>query len=405
MQRLVALAKSSPYIKYLLNHRFIIFFIIFFLSLLFILSKNINIGKNNENQLSVTALIPAITSNVSNEQKWKIIKFKNGNAQTIFVFSSAGINEIVRWNDYLLYGSIEDKRDIKLYLYNIKTGETKIMFNQHSENLELGGFALINNTFFFTTSGYLQKGASYWIDFIDLSIHKLAYEGKMERIKNRYFLIKEEGDSCWDKIDFYLIDIKTKAVTPAANTYSGCPSGDEYLGINNNDSMLLSYHISDGKMRWPPGYIYTNLIARPLTNPAQRSYLLAGSAMPPAINLVKYSMDEDRVLLLGNSIYAYSFNPNKLEEIASFPEEWIQQEDSPIIIGWKRNIVCVEKSDERNSHVQKIFIDLERKIVSKDTISCPHEFNDMSHSQYVEKSKQEVFKDLHLPPEYKLIYQ
>lgn len=395
----------------------LLFILLFVISLLIInqLSKrttrhinysNANIPDLTPNPTSLPTAIPTPT----HEPKWLLQKKSPySSVQTIFEFNRNGLNYIKRWKDYLIYsyyiGSNDNvgknDKSLNIYRYNLTTEKGDILFHKVSKELAVESFQLIENTIFFHLGGYQQEGESYWIDLnYNFTIHKLAQEGTVEKIRNHYFLIKEEGDECWSRADFSLLNIKTKIITPIAKTQSGCLEGDEYLGINYQDQMLLAHHERDSMYLIPQGK-YTNIIGISLSEPWQKNYLLNTVTMPNSIVAMKYSDEENKLLLLGDALYIYSFDTDELQKIVDLPTGWKNQDDRINITGWKRNIICLEKAKIGNTSPTGLWINRETKATSNNLASCPNEPKQEEKSD--PQNIDELFKSLHLPPEYILI--
>lgn len=348
------------------------------------------------------------------EPKRLIKRVSSEGAKVVFIFDKYEPN-IIRWQNYLFYGYYHDPNKaygaLTIYRHNIKTGETQEIITRTNESLAVGQLTLIENTLFFTFVGYMAEGETYWIDLDSEHIpHKLAYNdsGIVTQIKGRYYFIVSEGDSCWGKADYFLIDLNTKKLTPVAFTYTGCGGGDEYLGINNNDQMILANHIGATKYNygWPPPNLYSSILFIPLSSPTDRKYIISPQTMPSDILLVKYSDKRDELLLVGDAVYIYSFSRDRLEKIIEFPKNWIEYKKNISFLGWSDTIVCISKPGSDIKKSIEFMIDLETRTLSNDVSQCPSDEERQERStmkeQLEQKSKQ-VFQDLNLPSNYVLV--
>lgn len=329
--------------------------------------------------------------------------------------SSAGIQDIiqlkervtsiVRWKDNLLYSEeYGNKGILTVYLHNIKKGTTRTIFSKHSD-LNMSGLNVIDNTLFFSLGDYLQKGESYYIDLNDKDfrvIKLIDISGYVTKISGRYYFISGEGDACWSTSDFYLIDLRTNKLTHVADTAVGCGGGDEKIAITN-DYMILAKH--GDKEKQISADIYLNLFKIDLDNPDQKTFLLSNENMPINITRIKYSEDQNKIMLVGNNIYVYDLNNNSLNNILVLPKEFSEHkyefpEYMSFVTSWDKNIACIEKTEWEPYKKYKLLIDLNNKSISQDTSRCPPE---KQSEDYKEKTPQEIFKELNLPSNYLLV--
>ncbi len=346
--------------------------------------------------------------------KWTLIKEGGDKRELIYKFSEEQPGYIERWKNYLFYSYYQDDGKIKnneagivVYEYNMDTGNSKALFRQKAKGLTMSYLKITEDTLFFSMGAYQAKGQTYWIDLkSNHAPHKLGYDdnGEIEKIKNYYFLTHGWGDSCAASIDYNLIDMRTKNIRHLIKTAIGCAIGEESLGISNNGEMILAQHGDNQKQI--SAFIYLNVSSISLKEPNQKKYILNSEQMPKNITTLKYSEEENELLLMGEALYLYSFDTNKLEKITNLPKEFIQQYLSPFnlphIDSWKKNIACIEKTNEEPYSINKLSVNLDTKQSSTDTSACPPKVAEIRRT---ERTAQVAFKDLNLPPNYKLVQQ
>ena len=338
-----------------------------------------------------------------------------GGVKSIFIFERTGVQQIIRWKDLLLFTNQPDwseKGGVNvIYQHDIDSGNTSQLFQKQSK-LTLAGLNVIGNTLYFYLGDYLQDGESYWIDLnsSDKVVHKLIdRSGIVEEIRGRYFFISSEADACWNKEDFSLIDLQTKQLTPLAETQSGCREGEEYLGINKRDQMLLADQkgvVGYGDYDWTESRPYTSIIIISLVSPFERTFLIPPESMPSGIVRIEYSEDSDSLLFVGDAIYLHTFSSGIFEKIIDLPKEWVEYKKYPSMLKWSDGDVCIQKSDERHINTITLLVNLETRKIVNDSSRCIQEPQTRSivGENDDEKAKKK-FEDLQLPSSYSLTHR
>lgn len=357
-------------------------------------------ASNNQQPTNSTVTQPR----VEYKSKNLVLKRKTDNGlETIYSFPESGDKRIIRWNDFLFYGSQGYGEKVELLSHNLKTGETKIVYEEETRRRYISDLKAIDNTLFFSVGGYLAGGATYWINLPPTGKpQKLtdSANGKIEFMNNRYWLISGEGDGCWGSTTYSLLNINTKRITPIATSNVGCIEGEEYIGIDKRDRMLFSFHTQDfsGTQEQDSTGIYKNIVAVPLTNPTAKVEVISKQTMPTGINEIRYSEEQDKLLLFGNVVYVYDFTANKLDKVLDVPKEWA----NAAIQSWKNNVVCLTQSENKKN----IGVDLSTKQIS-DNSSCainpspsPKPYNEIEDAQ-----NQELIKKLDLPSNYEFVLE
>ena len=123
--------------------------------------------------------------------------------------------------------------------------------------------------------------------------------------------------------------------------------------------------------------------------------------MPHEILLAKYLDNLDKLLLVGDSVYLYSFSEKKLRKIIDMPEDWVNYKKYIAFEGQYNNVICVSKSDEEQEKNITISVNLESKSLSRELSMCSHENQTpTSLDENKTKTAEEIFKNLKLPSLY-----
>lgn len=305
------------------------------LAALFVLNKNTVLKKPDQPKTNIT--IPTPTSNSPRYQppqvkNWYLEKKTSNGVETIINLPELGNNQIVRWGDYIFYGSGNYTSNVQVFSFNLKTDETKTIYDLKSRNdfgigskdRYISDMQVLNKTLFFSVGGYLMSGATFYVPLPPSNPPlKLAdsANGKIVFMKNRYWIISGEGDSCWGTTHYSLLDLMTKQVTDVATSNVGCIEGEEYVDIDKRDRMILAFHTSDtGFSSKESNGIYQYVIAVPLSNPAIKEGVIAKQNMPSGITSVSYIQDKDQLILSGEENYLFDFSSQSLVKTSETPK-------------------------------------------------------------------------------------
>lgn len=377
-------------------------------------TRNVINRSNSSTKDSKENFALSLTTPGPSRYEYAIFRKSGNNNLFVYGFDKSTFRYIVRWKNYIFYSYYIEHIDQKsgeilsnVYAHNINTGETKIIFRQRNKKTSTIYLDVIDDTLFFSMGAYIVKGQIYWVDLNSNFLpHKLNYDdsGTISKINNNYFITHGWGDSCAGTMDYNLINIKTKVIKPVIKTAYGCSVGDEDLGINSKNEMYLAQH-GDNKKGIPAG-MYLNVFKIPLTNPTDKTYVISSEEMPKDINIVKYSEQEKKIILIGEAIYVFDIEANSLRKIVNLPAELKNDNplsfyNRPILTAWNTNIVCMEKTSEQSQSAYKVLIDLNTAKTSLDTSLCPPE---KKTQDYFSEPPEKVFKNLKLPQNYVLIY-
>ena len=336
--------------------------------------------------------------------KNKSLVLKRGE-EIIYDFSPYGEWHIVRWENLLFYGTGGYDWNFEVFSHNLDTGETELIYEEDSSDIYLSDLQAIDETLFFSIGGYLVQGATYWLDLPpDGPALWLAdsRNAKIEYMNDRHWLIGGEGDACWRFTDYSFVDIANKKVTPIITSHGGCMEGEEYLGIDRTDRMILAHHTSG--QNWhtldPEPGVYTYVVALRLSD-LEKGGIIAKQEMPEKIVMMRFSEEDNRLLLMGDSIYLYDLSLNTLEKIVDSPWDW-QDWRNILFEKWEGEVVCVRGTDIS----ERIEINLSEKKIIRGSAVCEPE---PSQTRSYEESRMEEVRvlneQLNLPSGYELVLE
>ena len=298
------------------------------------LYKISKVQNSRQTSSAPTGITPPIsrTNTQTFSKKWYFQKKINSDVETIFTLPDLYNNQIVRWNDYLFYGSGEYTSNVQVFSYNLKAGELQTIYDQGSRN-DLGqgrnnryvsDMQILNDTLFFSIGGYLTSGATYYLSLPPMGqTQKLANStnGKIEFIKGRYWIVSGEGDACLGFRHYSLLDLVTKKVTEIADSVTGCIEGEEYISIDKRDRMILAFHTAETGEGGDEGNgIYQYVIAVPIANPNMKEGVIAKQNMPAGITAMNYLEDTDQLVLYGKESYVFDLSSQALTKTNAPPK-------------------------------------------------------------------------------------
>jgi hypothetical protein len=232
------------------------------------------------------------------------------------------------WNDYLFYDGTVNKFDenenVKVFSYNFKTGEKKNIYDEDSRKdfskKPFGNFIsrmqIIDNTLIISIGDYPDEGGTFYMTLPPRESFQKLSDGGAGTIKywmNRYWILNSRGDACWSASEYSLIDWETKKVTKIATSKEGCAGGEEAIGVDKKNRMILADHSGpplDSNLNSDGTYQY--VIAIHLNNPGIKEGVIAKQDMPQGIFSIKYLENTDQLLLTGKDNYIYDFSSNTI---------------------------------------------------------------------------------------------
>lgn len=350
-----------------------------------------------------------VSSTVS-DKGYILEKIDGQNTEKLFAISNPALFNIIRWNNLIIFsdGGQNDNGyppDIQIKVHNIDTGKTQIIFsskesaNQFKDMQKLpdslSDLQIINNTLYFSLGGYLRMGGTFWLKLPPSGSPRKIVDGRngsILKLKDWYFIVFGEGDSCWSEKDFYLFDLPLKVAKEIVKSRSGCNEGEEYLGISDKGVMVLAYHARDTLGASPVG-LYSYVTSFDILNPGNRKNVITREQMPSRVTLVLYSENKDQLLLIGDSLYIYNLASSGLKKIAESPKGVKLSSNDRI---WEKDKICL---DDNNGVNYELNLDTESlsKVGVCDISSSPTPASD-------EKVKfRDLINSLNLPSDYQLI--
>lgn len=252
-------------------------------------------------------------------ENWNLERTVNGKTETLGIFSDTYDQNLLRWGDYLFYANQNYSNDSHLYSLNLKTGENKVIYDQSTRNdfppekfdsRYINDLQVIDNTLYFSVGGYMTSSADFAVPLPPVSgIKKLSNTDSIyhkTNINDLYFIVNGFGDACFGADSYSLVDFKTKKVTKIVDSVSGCSEGEEYIGMDNSDRLIMAGHHS-----YEP-IIYDYILAVPLANPSTKVGLIAKQNMPTNINKIWYFKDKNQLVLEGIENYIFDIQTNQI---------------------------------------------------------------------------------------------
>lgn len=323
-----------------------------------------------------------------------IIQRKTANGtETIY---QGGLTEnplILRWQNYLFFQpTVNVDLDEKLVRYNIDTGKTDVVYSENRDNRYLTNLQMINGTLYFSISGYLAGADTFWLSSPTSTPQKLANSGgsRIDFEHGRYWLKGGEGDACWGIETFALFNPTTKTVTPVATSESGCAGGEEFIGFDSKDRMLMASHQNLEGSKYPDEQIYEYVSAIHIDSPTTKDVVIAKESMPEGITGIKYSSQSGQIAMVGKELYLHDLNSSETKKIADVPNDWMGGK----IYNWIGNKLCLAATYVGGTSGPYL-VNLDGKTVEKNNDYCKEDldFPEVSHAGYQDKLK-EVLKNL-----------
>lgn len=263
----------------------------------------------------------------------------------------------------------------------------------------------------------------FWLSSPDDAPHKLDYESqsgfgahKIVYEHGRYWLI---GGVCTDygcTTNYYLFNPKDKTTLKMIASEEGYSDGEEYIGVDQEDRMIIAYHennLNDTLDRNYSGIgdpLYKYIYALPIDNSNNKVNLLTKDKMPSNVHSIKLFPKSNKIILIGEEVNLFDLNSLNITKILSLPEEWILE-------GYHRtniynvvdNIFCISKelSDSQEYDDINFQINVQDGSVERNSQYCQmrleerpidKKFNYDRTGMILEKLKSE----LNLPSNYKV---
>lgn len=354
---------------------------------------------------TVLTPIPSVT-NAKTSQKEYSLKKKSTN-KPLLKLNDLERNAIVTWKDKLFF--VQDSNNLAqtLVVFDFNTEKTQSLFETQSDRQQIADAYVLDNKLFFSVGGYMAKGEQYVIDDLTNLKPKLISQvenGKVMFWKDRYWIIGGEGDSCWQRKQYYLFDIKSLEVKDVARSVSGCIDGEEYVDIDARDEMILSYHTPESyfdKTNMESG-VYEYVVSIPLAQPQIKNGVISRQDMPKNTTSMRYFKDKDALLFVGSTISIYWYQSRMIEHVTDLPGDLYRAR----IGDWIGSAICLWKTDDRGQEIVMEF-NLEKKSMQDAIKSCVNKYSEKYYEQYqyTGKTISEKLTELSLPNDYEIVYE
>jgi hypothetical protein len=259
-------------------------------------------------------------------QKQWMLKKKTANGSEVVITFPPYMSHIAQYKDLLLYelqNTEVNPSTAQLMSYNLKTGQTKAIYDESKSKDFINGRGLlsvsdiraIDNTVFFSIGGYMSDGALFWFDPPSYTVHKLGsvHNGHIEFWKNRYWVLGGEGDGCAGYVSYATLDPVTKKMTPVTEVADSCEGGEKLLGLDKRDRLIIAYADNVGNVDPPDEYgttVFRYVTAVSVNNPSIKEGVIAKQDMPANIESIMYVENSDQLFLQGKEKYLFDLGSN-----------------------------------------------------------------------------------------------
>ena len=347
---------------------------------------------------------PVISPSEEQLSVYLILKRKTSAGDEILYMDEGVLNKkLVRWKNYIFYGSKDYADKTQIFSHDMTNGKTTVIYEGGTEEGfdRISDIKVINNTLFFSVTGK-GKASTYWLDLPKEREPQEVVGSNgyvIEKIGKNYWILDGYGDGCGSYATYALLDVETKIAVPQVQTSSGCGGSDDdagkFVGIDKKNNMILSEHF----FRESEGDVYLNLISIPVSNPSAKTTILANNDMPPDINSVLFSDDQNKLLLTGKEFYIYDLEKYTLEKIADNMTAWYTSS----IGKWKDNAVCLSGFDQKGA--ETLLLDLTTKKLTSNSTECVAFSSENLFKEQDAKAYQLLLNELNLPTNYALVIE
>jgi hypothetical protein len=318
-------------------------------------------------------------------------------------------HKIRRWYNYLFFEPVSGySANEKLVRYNLDTGQKDVVYSEDNHKRYLNYLEIIDDTLFFSVSGYLAGADTFWLETPESDPQKIKYDGQFggDRIDyryGRYWLMGSGGDGCGGVVIYALFNPKTKTATYITTSYMGCATGEEFIAMDFENRLIMSFHNMKEGGNFSDPQFYLNIIAIPINNPSGKVTLVPEELMPGDIRGIKYSSESGQLALAGDELYLFDIQIQQMQKIIDLPNDWI----NVYMYNWKNNRICL--SEEINNYTKRIMVNLANGSVEQGAGYCADDFErtsqpQMSFEENKQKDLTELTSKLKLPSSYKIDY-
>lgn len=268
------------------------------------------------------------------------------------------LKQIKLWRNWLVYSGYENEK-IYIKAFDLLTKKEQLIFTPEVEvftknNLdanEVTDFQIIDDTLYFSLGGYLRSGGILWVRLPPVTKPQLLTKSRNAELvnwKGKTWLVGGEGDACWSKTGFSLVDLSTKKATEIATSIKGCAAGEKLIDLDKRNRVIMAYHTAGEDNGDDNNGVYQYIKAVSLANPTITEEIISKQNMPDGITDIKYDANADKLYLYGKSIYEYSF-VNKIIKVSgskpNIPEIVVPKTEMMSISEQVKSIVLPEGYD------------------------------------------------------------
>jgi hypothetical protein len=260
----------------------------------------------------------------------KLVKKTDDGEELVFLFRN-DYDNVLMWDQWLFvagnnYGKKGDVAKVKAY--NIETGENKIIFDLNETEDFKGQVAqyvnnmdVIDGKLFISLGGYLMDGGVFYMDLTDEMDDEINFIGKVpnpaiHKVDQGYFVIGGEGDACWSKMEIYTVAKDLSSLGKVLEIEDMCGDGQQLIYRDGQRFIVGALEKEAEEAQYG---VFTQVGVQELFESHGAGSLLNEDQMPAGIGQIKGF--EDRMFLVGDWLYEYTYATDKLEKIVEMTEE------------------------------------------------------------------------------------
>jgi hypothetical protein len=331
------------------------------------------------------------------------------------VFKNIRYENIVRWEDYIIFGRGTYDEKTEIYYYDLSTNNKSLIYEK---DLPKGGmeailsyFDVLEGSLYFSIGGYIQDGTLFQMDLPYTNPPQKIINlpnSKIVEIDNRQFIVGGDGDGCGGYAEYALFDPITQTASPIITKEGmGCVEGNTTLGIYKN-TFITSYHKEQPDGIGVFNHIYTNVKLTQLAPPYTEQILISELEMPQSIFHVEYVEEQKKLYIIGEKIYEFYLNTNTLQELIPLPIDNDNFAQNAFCDGARKpngNIYlsCSTVSPSSSTFELNITNNTISELENIECEDCNYEgYFSVKESAMEELSIEEIEKELYLPEEYEV---
>lgn len=328
----------------------------------------------------------------------KLVKKTDNGEELVFLFRN-DYDNVLMWDQWLFvagnnYGKKGDVAKVKAY--NIETGENKIIFDlDETEDFKgqvaqyVNNMDVLDGKLFISLGGYMMEGGVFYMDLTDELDGEMNFIGKapnasISKTDMGYIVTGGEGDACWSKLEIYTVAKDLSSLGKVLEIEDMCGDGQQLIHRDGQKFIVgeLKKETEDAQYG-----IFTQVAVQELFESHGAGFLLNEDQMPEGIRQIKGF--EDRMFLVGDWLYEYTYATEKLEKIVELTEETAFEP-------WEKwGLYSFDENKDTLCFNENYQLDLSTKLVTKMADKCYPLTPDASPETIEEK-----IKALDLPEQY-----